>query len=306
MATVKFLNAAGKYSDPAARDDVIRYITQKCKTPSGYIGSGGVELPYAARQMQAVAESFKKDNKVRIRHFVVSFYRNEAIDPYKANLIASMRKHRDVGAEIAHDVICGCFNTLFLRCFLTRVWSERLKCIGDKSRLSYHASGLVKLIFILQMIRKSIDIPLNSGGSTAGLLHLCPIISIRINKLLLVCGRLIFDAGGYRVHGRRIAYGRQLRVSVSPGRSLPSIGKPMNGSVTDIVWRGFCPLKSTGSSYRPFVRGKGHRCCRHLRICLLIGRCKHVGNIILFEVEIAIVCIFLRFTVHLIFPPFDR
>ena len=28
MATVKFLNAAGKYSDPAARDDVIRYITQ--------------------------------------------------------------------------------------------------------------------------------------------------------------------------------------------------------------------------------------------------------------------------------------
>ena len=90
MATVKFLNAAGKYSDPAARDDVIRYITQKCKTPSGYIGASGVDLPYAAQQMQAVAESFKKDNKVRIRHFVVSFYRNEAIDPYKANMIASM------------------------------------------------------------------------------------------------------------------------------------------------------------------------------------------------------------------------
>ena len=34
MATVKFLNAAGKYDDPAARDDVIRYITQKVKTPS--------------------------------------------------------------------------------------------------------------------------------------------------------------------------------------------------------------------------------------------------------------------------------
>ena len=89
MATIKFLNAAGKYDDAAARDDVIRYITQKVKTPSGYIGACGVDLPYAAQQMQAVAESFKKDNKVRIRHFVVSFYRNEAIDPYKASMIAS-------------------------------------------------------------------------------------------------------------------------------------------------------------------------------------------------------------------------
>ena len=47
-----------------------------------------MDLPYAAQQMQAVAESFEKDNKVRIRHFVVSFYRNEAIDPYKASMIA--------------------------------------------------------------------------------------------------------------------------------------------------------------------------------------------------------------------------
>ena len=90
MATVKFLNAAGKYDDSAARDDVIRYITQKAKTPSGYIGACGVDLPYAVQQMQDVAESFKKDNKVRIRHFVVSFYRNEVIDSYKASMIASM------------------------------------------------------------------------------------------------------------------------------------------------------------------------------------------------------------------------
>ena len=90
MATVKFLNAAGKYDDPAARDDVIRYITQKVKTPSGYIGAYGVDVPYAAQQMQEVSASFKKDNKIRIRHFVVSFYRNEHISPYKANVIASM------------------------------------------------------------------------------------------------------------------------------------------------------------------------------------------------------------------------
>lgn len=90
MATVKFLNAAGKYDDPASRDDVIRYITQKHKTPSGYIGACGVDVPYAAQQMQEVSASFKKDNKIRIRHFVVSFYRNEQISPYKANMIASM------------------------------------------------------------------------------------------------------------------------------------------------------------------------------------------------------------------------
>lgn len=90
MATIKFLNAAGKYDDSAARDDVIRYITQKVKTPSGYIGACSVDVPYAAQQMQEVSASFKKDNKVRIRHFVVSFYYNEYMTPYKANMIASM------------------------------------------------------------------------------------------------------------------------------------------------------------------------------------------------------------------------
>ena len=90
MATVKFLNAAGKYDDSASRDDVIRYITQKHKTPSGYIGACGVDVPYAAQQMQEVSASFKKDNKIRIRHFVVTFHRSELVTPYKANMIASM------------------------------------------------------------------------------------------------------------------------------------------------------------------------------------------------------------------------
>ncbi len=93
MATVKFLNAAGKYDDPTVREDVIRYITQKVKTPSGFIGASGVELPYAAQQMQEVSASFKKDNKIRIRHFVVPFHRSACITPYKANMIASMIAH---------------------------------------------------------------------------------------------------------------------------------------------------------------------------------------------------------------------
>lgn len=88
MATVKFLNAAGKYDDPAARDDVIRYMTQKFKTPSGFVGGCGVDLPYAAQQMREVAESFRKDNKIRIRHFVVTFHPSERVIAAKANLIA--------------------------------------------------------------------------------------------------------------------------------------------------------------------------------------------------------------------------
>lgn len=79
MATVKFLNAAGKYDDPAARETVISYILQKTKTRSGFVGSCGVDLDMAAEQMQALAESFKKDNKIRLRHFVVSFYYAETM-----------------------------------------------------------------------------------------------------------------------------------------------------------------------------------------------------------------------------------
>lgn len=74
MAAVKFLNAAGKYDDPGARANVLAYMLQKAKTPSGFVGCCGVELGMAAEQMQALAESFKKDNKIRLRHFVISFY----------------------------------------------------------------------------------------------------------------------------------------------------------------------------------------------------------------------------------------
>jgi hypothetical protein len=101
MATVKFLNAAGKYGDPGARAAVIAYITQKEKTPHGYVGSAAVDLTCAAQQMQAVAESFKKDNKVRIRHFVVSFYPGEIKGPGQANFVALM-----LSSELAQRYQC--------------------------------------------------------------------------------------------------------------------------------------------------------------------------------------------------------
>ena len=77
MATVKFLNAAGKYDDPGARDDVINYFCRKDKTPSGLIIGCPMAPAEAAAQMQAVAAAYHKDNKVRIRHFVISLYKGE-------------------------------------------------------------------------------------------------------------------------------------------------------------------------------------------------------------------------------------
>lgn len=88
MATVKFLNAAGKYDDPAARETVISYILQPSKTRSGFVGSCGVDLDMAAEQMQALAEAFKKDNKIRLRHFVISFYYMETMMLWNVNQIA--------------------------------------------------------------------------------------------------------------------------------------------------------------------------------------------------------------------------
>lgn len=56
MATMKFLNAAGKYSDPLAYDCVISYILQSHKTPSRIIGGFGVDLNNPA---QSISNHFK-------------------------------------------------------------------------------------------------------------------------------------------------------------------------------------------------------------------------------------------------------
>ena len=77
MATVKFLNAAGKYDDPSARHNVINYICQRTKTPSGLIIGCPMSPAVAAAEMQSVAQNFHKDNKVRIRHFVIALYKGE-------------------------------------------------------------------------------------------------------------------------------------------------------------------------------------------------------------------------------------
>ena len=89
MATIKFLNAKGKYSDPNALHDVISYICMDSKTPSNMIGGFKVNLQDIANSMNSVAIQYKKDHGVRLRHFVLSFFRNEVTTPDLANTVAT-------------------------------------------------------------------------------------------------------------------------------------------------------------------------------------------------------------------------
>lgn len=77
MATIKFLNGAGKYNDANALKCVIAYILQPSKTPRHIIGGKHVDLQNAVESMQAVAQHFGKDYGTRLRHFVLSFRLNE-------------------------------------------------------------------------------------------------------------------------------------------------------------------------------------------------------------------------------------
>lgn len=88
MATIKFLNAAGKYADTNALSDVISYILQPAKTPSRIIGGKLVDLQNAAKSMQAVALHFGKDYGIRLHHFVLSFYPQEISAIHIAHEIA--------------------------------------------------------------------------------------------------------------------------------------------------------------------------------------------------------------------------
>lgn len=77
MATIKFLNGAGKYSDANALKDVITYILQPSKTPRHIIGGKYVDPQNAVESMQTVAQHFGKDYGIRLRHFVLSFQPKE-------------------------------------------------------------------------------------------------------------------------------------------------------------------------------------------------------------------------------------
>ena len=83
------INGKSKYHDHESKQDVIDYILNPFKIPSGFIGYMNVDQRNPALSMHQCSALFGKDKGVQIRHFVVSFDRNEVRDSATANAIAT-------------------------------------------------------------------------------------------------------------------------------------------------------------------------------------------------------------------------
>lgn len=93
MAIYKTIHKKGKYRDSETKEDVIRYILNPFKTPSGYVGGYAIDPTDVAESMEKVSELFDKDRGIQIRHIIVSFAPNEIKNPAIANEIAKELMH---------------------------------------------------------------------------------------------------------------------------------------------------------------------------------------------------------------------
>ena len=73
--------------DDNARENVIGYVLKENKTLSGYSDMIMVDYDNPAKSMTDVAKFYNKDNGVRLRHFVISFDKEELSDPRIADYI---------------------------------------------------------------------------------------------------------------------------------------------------------------------------------------------------------------------------
>lgn len=62
-----------KYHDENSLYNVIAYCCNPAKAKSGLIGGFGIDPPYAAEQMDALARAYRKADGIRLRHMVLSF-----------------------------------------------------------------------------------------------------------------------------------------------------------------------------------------------------------------------------------------
>ena len=69
----KKIACKGKYHDDNAIANLIEYITLPRKTPSQLIYGVNVDMDDIAASMVAVSEKYKKNNRLRLHHFIVSF-----------------------------------------------------------------------------------------------------------------------------------------------------------------------------------------------------------------------------------------
>jgi len=88
MLLFKKIACAGKYQDDQAIPDVISYIMRADKIPSGVIGGVQVDMNHIADSMISVSKHFRKYNKVRLHHFIVSFGKEDIFLPNMLRQIA--------------------------------------------------------------------------------------------------------------------------------------------------------------------------------------------------------------------------
>ena len=90
MATYRVIGKGeyNKYCDDDARRDVIDYCLKKSKIPHAYIGARAVNINNAAFEMTALAKVYDKDERVRLRHSIISFDKSEHITASQAAEIA--------------------------------------------------------------------------------------------------------------------------------------------------------------------------------------------------------------------------
>jgi hypothetical protein len=92
MAIYYTVNRKAKYHDYESKEDVINYILNPFKTPRNYIGFINVDPANPANpalSMHECSAAHGKDKGIQIRHFIVSFERNEINNCNIANAIAN-------------------------------------------------------------------------------------------------------------------------------------------------------------------------------------------------------------------------
>lgn len=90
MAALKIISVPQKYADSLAYQQLLDYIMRADKTPNSYIDGFAVHPQYAAEEMQTVSAVYGQNRGVRLRHWIISFERNELPDAWHANQFAQM------------------------------------------------------------------------------------------------------------------------------------------------------------------------------------------------------------------------
>ena len=82
MATYRVIGKGeeGKHFDDNARDSVIAYCLQKKKTPHHLFGGRAINIENAAFEMDTLSSLYNNNEKVRLRHSVISFDSSDHIN----------------------------------------------------------------------------------------------------------------------------------------------------------------------------------------------------------------------------------